>query len=151
MMTTMDYNPRQWFWVICNDATRAWSSAEGAYVTDWPHDAVTRIASEAELADVLRPYGLALPVVTVADHEIAIERLIEATARGRQYRSAVALASYTSSTVPAWAAEAIAFVAWRDAVWSYAYTELAKVQEGQRAAPAVATFIDELPHIVWPS
>lgn len=55
------YSPHSWFWVVGNDTSRAWSSTAGTYVTSWPADRVTRIASEAELTDVLRPYGLAGP------------------------------------------------------------------------------------------
>jgi len=53
--------------------------------------------------------------------------------------------------VPQWAAEAAAFAAWRDAVWTYAYAELAKVQAGQRAQPTVTDLIAELPAIIWPA
>jgi len=42
-------------------------------------------------------------------------------------------------------------VAWRDAVWAYAYAELGKVMNSERAAPTVEAFLDELPAIVWPS
>lgn len=50
----MNYNPLDWFWVVAGDETRAWSSAACAYVTEWPSDRVTHIASEAELIDVLK-------------------------------------------------------------------------------------------------
>ena len=47
----------------------------------------------------------------------AIDAHVEARARALHYNSAAALAGYLGSTVEAWAAEAAAFVAWRDAVW----------------------------------
>lgn len=56
------YDPSDWYWIIGGDESRAWSSAAGAYVDEWPADAVTRIASADDLADVLRPYGLRGPV-----------------------------------------------------------------------------------------
>lgn len=47
----------------------------------------------------------------------AVEAHVEAQARALGYSGAAQLASYAASTVPDWAAEARAFVAWRDAVW----------------------------------
>ncbi len=54
--------PHDWYWLIGGDETRAWSSAIGGYVTNWPPDRVTRIASEAELVDVLAVYGIDGPL-----------------------------------------------------------------------------------------
>jgi hypothetical protein len=55
------FDPFDWHWIVGGDDTRAWSSAAGAYVQSWPSDMVTRIASETELSDVLRKYGLDVP------------------------------------------------------------------------------------------
>lgn len=81
----------------------------------------------------------------------AIQRHVDQTAQERDYADGAALAGYVASTVEPWAGEASAFVAWRDAVWLYAFTELSKVQNGERAVPSVTEFIDELPAIEWPS
>lgn len=164
------YDPRNWFWTVGGDTSRFWSSAAGAYVTELPpgfypsvqaavdadsdagvRQVATRIASEAELNDVLRSYGLTLPAPTQADYSQAIQAHIDGVARSRNYADGVALASYTVSTIPAWAAEAQAFAAWRDAVWAYAYGELAKVMAGERAKPTIDVLIAELPAMVWPA
>lgn len=87
---------------------------------------------------------------TVTDYESAIQALIEETARSRQFRDAATMASYTSSTVQQWSSQALSFVAWRDAVWMYAYAELEKVTTGTRPQPTVSEILDELPKIVWP-
>ncbi len=87
---------------------------------------------------------------TITDYENAIQNLVDSTARERQFRDGVTLASYTASTKPKWAAEAQAFVAWRDNVWFYAYGELAKVQAGQRPQPSVELFLAEIAPIAWP-
>ncbi len=79
-----------------------------------------------------------------------IQAHIDAKAAERQYDSGTTLASYANSTIPEWAAEAQAFVAWRDQVWAYALTELSKVQGGAREQPAVEGFIAELPPFEWP-
>lgn len=147
----IEYSPYDWFWVVGANDARAWSSAVGAYVEAWPSDRVTRIASETELRDVLKPFGLPSPLVTADDYGEAIEAHADAVARSRQYSDAGRLASYVNSTNPAWAAEAAAFVAWRDAAWGYAYAQMAAVQAGQRPQPSVAELVDELPVISWPS
>ena len=90
------------------------------------------------------------PPPTQEDYERAIQRHVDTVARVRNYRNGTALASYVSSTIPLWAAEAQAFVAWRDAVWVYAYAELEKVISGERAQPTIAEIILELPVIEWP-
>lgn len=48
-----NYNPRDWYWQIDGDDSKAWSSAEAGYVTTWPEDRLTKIANEVELYDVL--------------------------------------------------------------------------------------------------
>lgn len=89
-------------------------------------------------------------VPTITDYENAIQNLVDSTAREKQFRDGVTLASYTASTKPKWAAEAQSFVAWRDNVWFYAYGELAKVQAGQRQQPTVEQFLGEIARIAWP-
>ena len=90
------------------------------------------------------------PAPTITDYENAIQNLVDETARERQFRDGVTLASYVASTVPVWAAQAQTFVAWRDNVWFYTYGELAKVQAGQRPQPTVEKFLDEIARIAWP-
>ena len=81
----------------------------------------------------------------------SVEDHIEETAHERNYSSAVSLASYTSSTKSDWAAEAQAFVKWRDDVWEYVFTRLAAVESGEEEPPESAEeFIQDLPVMVWP-
>lgn len=80
----------------------------------------------------------------------AIQSHVDDVARTHKYDSGTSLASYVSSTNTTWAAEAVAFVAWRDLVWAYAYTELDKVQNELREVPTIEEFISELPSMVWP-
>ncbi|AZO81574.1 hypothetical protein B5U98_29405 [Bosea sp. Tri-39] len=90
------------------------------------------------------------PELTIEHYGSAIQNHVDAAAQARSYDSGITCSSYVNSTNPGWAAEAEAFVAWRDAVWTYAYGELAKVEGGQRPQPSVAEIIDELPSISWP-
>jgi len=50
----MKYNPENWHWIVAGDESRYYSSAARGYVEPVPGVLVTRIASEAELWDVLR-------------------------------------------------------------------------------------------------
>jgi len=86
----------------------------------------------------------------MARFETAIQGHIDTIAQSHRYRDGFALAGYVASTVPQYAAEATAFVAWRDAVWLYAYGELDKALNGQREIPSVEDFMEELPLIEWP-
>ena len=83
-------------------------------------------------------------------YRLEIQTMIDGKAREREYDSGATLASYVNSTVELWATEAQAFVAWRDAVWIYALTELDKVQKGERDQPSVEDFLAELPTFEWP-
>lgn len=87
---------------------------------------------------------------TPGDYAAAIEGHVDAVARERAYSGAVSLAIYVGSGVPQWAAEAAVFVAWRDAVWLYAYAEMDKVLSAQRPQPTIPELIAELPEITWP-
>ncbi len=80
---------------------------------------------------------------------IAIQGYVDVIAMSRRYDSGTSLASYVVSTNPKWAAEATAYVAWRDAVWEHAYAELDKVLAGERLQPSIEDFIGELPAITW--
>lgn len=86
----------------------------------------------------------------IALYQSAIQRHIDATARARDYDNGVLAASYVASTITLWAAEAQAFVAWRDAVWVHSLALLADVMGGQEAPPAVADVVAGLPLMVWP-
>jgi hypothetical protein len=90
------------------------------------------------------------PEQMIAAYQAAIQRHIDAKAGERSYTDGIHAASYTASTVPLWAAEAAAFVAWRDAVWIYAVALLTEVQGGQIAPPTEAEVIAGLPALVWP-
>ncbi len=112
---------------------------------DLAHEAAKKIGN----ALLFEPTPEPLPL-TVADYEAAIQRHVDETARSKQFRDGVTMASYASSTNPQWETEALAFIAWRDAVWAFAYAELAKVQAGEREQPTAEAFIAEISPIIWP-
>jgi hypothetical protein len=102
---------------------------------------------EAE-GNTIEPY--VPPPPTQQEYANAIQAHVDATARARDYMDGVSLASYVASTNPTWAAEAAAFVSWRDIVWAYAYEQLDAVENGLREQPTVAGLVAELPAITWP-
>lgn len=91
------------------------------------------------------------PEQVIESFRFAIQAHVDATAVSRLYDSGNSLATYVSSTNPQWAAEAVAFVAWRDAVWAYAYAEMDRVLTGEREQPTIEAFLGELPQIEWPA
>ena len=53
----------------------------------------------------------------IATLESAVQVHINSIAQKRGYDNGVSCASYATSTIPQFAADAVAFVAWRDSVW----------------------------------
>lgn len=125
-----------------------------ALVNGLPYHVVDGDSLYAEAAE----FGADLPFepqpesspVTLDDYRFAIQATVDTVAQERSYDSGLTCSSYLGSTNSGWAAEAAAFVAWRDAVWAYAYAELAKVEAGEREQPELAELIGELPAINWP-
>jgi hypothetical protein len=83
-------------------------------------------------------------------YQAAVEAHVEATARARNYMSAVSCASYAASTNAVWRAEAAAFIAWRDRVWESVFAAFDKVSAGGEA-PALSALIASLPQIDRPA
>jgi hypothetical protein len=98
----------------------------------------------------VKPAEPPAPPLTQTDYAAEIEAHVDETAKAKAYGGAVSLASYVTSTIPQWQAEALVFVAWRDAVWLQAYSIMAQVLSGQRAAPSIEALLAELPEIEWP-
>jgi hypothetical protein len=74
-----------------------------------------------------------------------VQEHLDAAARDKGYDSILSACSYVSSTVPKFAAEALVYVALRDAAWSTCYAILADVQSGNRPMPTLQEVIAELP------
>lgn len=87
---------------------------------------------------------------TIEQFRNAIQTRVNEVAKSRLYEDGNSLASYVASTNEVWAAEAQAFVAWRDYVWAYSYSELEKVLNGSREKPSVEEFFSEIDSIEWP-
>jgi hypothetical protein len=108
----------------------------------WKPDASVIITAEQKVLDQRE--------ATRARFEHAIQEMVDAKPLEKDFRDGVTLASYAASTNPVWQAQALAFIAWRDEVWAYAYTQLELALTGQRDIPTVEDFLSELPVISWP-
>jgi hypothetical protein len=76
---------------------------------------------------------------------------VEITAKNKGYVDAVTCASYMSSSNTRWQAEAVCFIAWRDAAWNYAYNLYATLSSNDEPIPSREEVIAGIPAIVWPN
>ncbi|QWW67960.1 hypothetical protein [Rhizobium sp. WYJ-E13] len=89
-------------------------------------------------------------VASLTDYANAVQAHVDATANAREFNDGVTAATYLTSSISRWRADAEALVAWRDQVWAYSYGELDRVRNGLRPQPTIDVFINELPAISWP-
>ena len=111
------------------------------------------LRADGEMATLTPEEIEALPppyMPSIDDYRRAIQAHIDKAANQRGYDSGVTCSSYTVSTNAIWAAEALAFVAWRDLVWAHTYGELASVQAGESDQQSISDFLAGLPLMVWP-
>ena len=90
------------------------------------------------------------PAEIIAQLSHAVQSHLDRTARERNYDSILSCATYATSTNPQFAAEGLACVGWRDAVWAACYSVMADVMAGNRPAPTESELLDELPAMAWP-
>ncbi len=74
----------------------------------------------------------------LAEASSALEAKVDAVAVAWGYKDGATLASWAASAVKAWAADAKAFVTWRDAVWTAYLAAAADIQSGKSDLPASA-------------
>lgn len=90
------------------------------------------------------------PERMVTEFTQSLERVITEKAAEKSYSSAVSCASYKDSTNEQWAAEANAFIAWRDMCFEYAYDYQSQVQQRNIPNPNLEEFLLGLPAMQWP-
>lgn len=91
------------------------------------------------------------PAEIIAQLSHAAQSHLDRTARERNYDGILSCATYATSTNPQFAAEGLACVGWRDAVWAACYSIMADVMAGNRAVPTVDELAAELPGMEWPA
>jgi hypothetical protein len=83
-------------------------------------------------------------------YKAAFDAHLDTVAQQRQYDNRLTIVAYLSSTNPAWAAEAEAFIAWRDACLAKMFELQAAAEVGQGRSPTIDEFIMAMPVIEWP-
>lgn len=107
------------------------------------YDTVIRDMTEEEIAEMPTP-----SIDEVKQQLInTVQNHMDATAQTRDYDSIASVCSYGLSTVDKFRNEAVACIAWRDAVWSYCYAQLDLFEAGERDIPT--DIIAELPKLEW--
>lgn len=79
----------------------------------------------------------------------AVQNYMDTTVQARGYDNINSACTYANSTDHIFAAEGVACVKWRDAVWRKCYDMLAEVKAGTRAIPTAEEVIAELPALEW--
>jgi hypothetical protein len=117
---------------------------------DVPIDAIT--SAQAIIDAWMSPDAQMARSSSAAANAMAdvVQAHLDARAGERGYSSIFAACSYEASAVPAWKAEALACIAWRDAVWLMALSVMDECQRGARAVPTEDEMIGMLPDLVWP-
>lgn len=118
-------------------------------IYSWNVEGVPR-PTEAELLAQADEYQSAYDLIIFMQvGEELVQQTIDTTAQSRQYKNGVYCASYAQSTNPIWAAEAEAFIAWRDSMYAYALQVFSDVQGGE-PVPTQDEFVAGFPEMVWP-
>jgi hypothetical protein len=90
------------------------------------------------------------PLPTMADYVAAVQTMLDTKAQERRYYDILSASTYATSTNPTFKAEALACLAWRDAVWAQVYSVLDLVQTGRLAQPTIPELLAMLPTMEWP-
>lgn len=86
----------------------------------------------------------------IAEMERVVEAFLDGVAKERGY-TRLSIPGYVMSPNDQWAAEALAYVRWRDLqVWPKCYEIMAACEAGERGIPSPDELIAELPEISWP-
>ena len=80
---------------------------------------------------------------SISDLSNAVQGLLDSEAQKVGYDNIVSACSYVGSIN--FGVEAQSFLDWRDACWTYCYTQLALVEAGTRAMPTAEELVLELP------
>lgn len=93
--------------------------------------------------------AIAAKEAAIQSYKAAFDAHLDAVAQSRQYDNRISIGTYTASANSQWAAEAMAFIVWRDAALLSMFAQLADFENGGDQ-PSITEFIDALPTIAWP-
>jgi len=115
-----------------------------AAVTGEPHNKVNNDGT-TEVFDFRTADEIANAKIKAYEYEV--QKHLDAIAKSYGYDNVMSACSYAAYTNP-YQIEGQSFIAWRGAVWQYAYAQLQLVQTGQRLEPTINELIAELPAFV---
>ena len=128
------------------------NDGNGVFISFWTVPNVTQPTNEEVMALDTPALELLFNFYTfIDDGTPLLVNYIDSVAQQKQYFNAVSCATYATSTNTTWQSEAVAFISWRDAVYTYVIAQEALMQSGARTIPTFAEFQSELPVIAWPS
>lgn len=102
-----------------------------------------------ETSRTLTPEGAAAQVQAATI--VAIQNLLDTTAKSHGYDDLRSTVSYIGSSVPKWNNEGLRARAWRDECWVKAQQIQDAVKAGTRTLPTVAEVLAEMPAADWPT
>lgn len=122
-----------------------WSISENDYSTlSWFDQSIPK----PSLAELEAIFPVAFLEQQKNLYTMQLQDIVDKAAAAKGYKDGFACAGYFNSTNVQWAAEAQAFIAWRDAVWEYAHTVLDN--STPENYPTLEQFLANAPQITWP-
>lgn len=112
-------------------------------------DGVVRDATPEENAEI-ESRNVPTPP-TVPEYVAAVQAMLDAKARERNYDNILSACTYATSTNAKFQAEGQACVEWRDDVWAKCYELMAQVEAHVQPQPTLADLLAMLPPMVWPA
>lgn len=128
-----------------------YDNGEGVYISSWNVPNIPEPTyNEVMAMDTPEIQHMHSFYIFVDKGALLLSNYIDSIAQQKQYANAVSCASYSSSTVLVWKAQADAFIAWRDSVYIYVIQQEELMISGQREIPSFEGFKTELPTMIWP-
>ena len=125
-------------WIDSNNQLHDDDNGAALSLPVWPQGMTQATAAQIAAINAPKP-------PSVADFESAVQLHLDQFANTWQYESILSAASYANSTNTQFKNEALALIAWRDAVWTSCYSTMAAVQGGTQAMPTIAGLLASLP------
>lgn len=106
---------------------------------------------EAAAAQIAAENAAFEPVRRMEEIVVAVQTLLDSTARDRGYDNIFTLCTYEADPDPIFAAEGAAGKVWRSTCWATAREIKEAVIAQTRPLPTVAEVLSEMPAMVWPA
>lgn len=112
-------------------------------------DAKEAVSGEEVVAAIPASFFIPTPEERNEDIRLGIGLWMDSVVQGNGYDNIVSCASYANSATPKFKSEALAAIAWRDAVWAECYTLLANPPAGVDSLEKVIPFLPKASQYGW--